>query len=433
MAHTIATIEEKAADVSKILEEETITSVGKDTSHSFQPSEPKEPQWKPLSRRQWVLLAIALVAIAALSWLLYARQFESTDDAQIDGHIDVISSRIPGTVVFVNPKVENNQYVEAGTLIAELDPTDYLAALDHAKADLATRQAAARSAQINVPITGANAFSQLNLAEASLQEALATVQTEEANLAAAQHKVRQDEALYTRADRDRTRWQKLADEGVFSRSDSDAREAEALADAQMIETDRALVAAIQQKVAAAKSLVEQRRAQVAAARTAPQQVSNAQAQVESSTGQVGQAQADVHTAELNLGYTKIYAPVSGVIGRKTVELGQRIQPGQSLLAIVPVNDIWVTANFKETQLAHMQPGQPVTIHVDAFNRDYQGTVENLPGAAGTLFSLLPPENATGNYVKVVQRLPVRVRFNPDQDPTHMLRPGMSVEPSVRVR
>ena len=150
-------------------------------------------------------------------------------------------------------------------------------------------------------------------------------------------------------------------------------------------------------------------------------------------GQVGQAKADVRTAELNLGYTKIYAPVSGVIGRKTVEIGQRIQPGESLLAIVPVDDIWVTANFKETQVKHMQPGQAVTIHVDAFDRDYRGTVENLPGAAGTLFSLLPPENASGNYVKVVQRLPVRIRFNPNQDPKHTLRPGMSVEPQIRTR
>jgi membrane fusion protein (multidrug efflux system) len=148
---------------------------------------------------------------------------------------------------------------------------------------------------------------------------------------------------------------------------------------------------------------------------------------------VSGAKADVHTAELNLSYTKVYAPVSGVIGRKTVEIGHRIQPGQSLLAIVPLNDIWITADFKETQLKYMRAGQPVKVHVDTFGRDYQGTVENLPGAAGTLFSLLPPENASGNFVKVVQRLPVRIRLNPDEDPQHLLRPGMSVEPAVKVR
>lgn len=427
MSHTVDTLEDDL-QVSAILEE----SVPSVPSNGSPQSRPDQPKVKPRARRAWLVAAIALMTISALSWWLYARQFESTDDAQIDGHINIVSSRISGTVVYVNPKAENNQYVEAGTLLAELDPNDDQAALDHARADLATREATAHSAKINVPITDANAFSQLNLAEAGLQEALATVQSEEANLAATQHKVQQDEALYARANRDRLRWQQLVDEGVVSRTDFDAKEAEALADAQMIEADRALVASVKQKIAAANSLVEQRRAQVRAAHTAPQQVSNARTQVESSVGQVGQARADVRTAELNLGYTKIYAPVSGIIGRKTVEVGQRIQPGQSVLAIVPVDDIWVTANFKETQLAHMQPGQSVTIHVDAFGRDYEGTVENLPGAAGTLFSLLPPENASGNYVKVVQRLPVRIRFNPNQDPKHTLRPGMSVEPHVRV-
>jgi membrane fusion protein, multidrug efflux system len=169
------------------------------------------------------------------------------------------------------------------------------------------------------------------------------------------------------------------------------------------------------------------------ARTAPQQLVDAQAKWQSSVGEVERAKADVRTAELNLGYTKIYAPVSGVIGRKTVELGQRIQPGQSLLAIVPLDDVWVTADFKETQLKYMRPGQSVSIHVDTFGRDYRGTVENLPGAAGALFSLLPPDNASGNFVKVVQRLPVRIRFGRDQDPQHLLRPGMSVEPRVKVR
>jgi multidrug efflux pump subunit AcrA (membrane-fusion protein) len=153
----------------------------------------------------------------------------------------------------------------------------------------------------------------------------------------------------------------------------------------------------------------------------------------SSSGQVEQARADVHAALLNLSYTRIYAPVSGIIGRKTVEVGQRIQPGQSLLAIVPVDDIWVTANFKETQLQRMRTGQSVTIHVDSFDHDYSGTVENLTGAAGTLFSLLPPENANGNFVKVVQRMPVRIRFRPGEDPEHLLRPGMSAESTVKVR
>lgn len=387
---------------------------------------------KRISRRALLLLA-AVATVAALGGWIYAQQFESTDDAQIDGHLDAISARISGTVTYINPKVENNQYVEAGTLLLELDPNDYQAALDHARGELATREGEAHSAGVNVPITQTSAFSHLRLAEAAKDEAAATADAEVANLAAAKHKVQQDEAIYARSERDRVRYQALVEKLEISRSEYDARETEATAAAQALESDRASVNAIEKRIAAAQNLITQRQAQVRDAQTAPQQVIDAQARSQSRKGQVEQARADVRTAELNLGYTRIYAPVSGVIGRKTVELGQRIQPGQMLLAMVPVDDIWVTANFKETQLKHMRPGERVTIHVDTFERDYEGTVENLPGAAGPVFSLFPPENATGNYVKVVQRFPVRIRFNKNQDPEHMLRPGMSVEPKVRVR
>jgi membrane fusion protein, multidrug efflux system len=391
------------------------------------------PKQKSLPRWAYAGAALLSLAVVTMAWWLHARHFETTDDAQIDGHINVVSSRISGTVAYVNPRVENNQYVEAGTLLVELDPNDYQAELDHARADLAAREGSARSASVNVPITNANAFSQLGLAEAALDEAAAALATEEANLAAAQHRVQQDQAIAIRAARDEVRYKGLVDGGVVSRLDYDAKEAEALADAQTVEADHALVRAEEQKIAQVRKVIAQRQAQVDAARTAPQQVSDAKAKSESSRGEVSLAKAGVRTAELNLTYTKIYAPVSGVIGRKTVELGQRIQPGQSLLAVVPLDDIWVTANFKETQLKYMHAGQLVSVHVDTFDRDYQGTVENLPGAAGTLFSLLPPENASGNFVKVVQRLPVRIRFNRDQNPQHLLRPGMSVEPTVKVR
>jgi len=380
-----------------------------------------------------LFLAPTVIVLVLVSWWLYAQHFESTDDAQIDGHLNAISARVTGTVLYINPEVEDNQYIEAGTLLVELDPNDYAAELDRARADLVTREAVARSAGINVPITDTSAFSRLHLAEAAREEAAASIAAEEANFVAAQHRVQQDEAVYSRAERDRVRYQALVEKHEISRSEYDARETESVAAAQTLESERATVEAIQQKIVQAHSLVSQRQAQLQEARTAPQQVVDAQAKSQSSVGDVERARADVRTAELNLGYTKIYAPVSGVIGRKTVELGQRIQPGQSLLAIVPLDDIWVTADFKETQLKYMRPGQSVSIHVDTFGRDYRGTVENLPGAAGTLFSLLPPENASGNFVKVVQRLPVRIRFNPNQDPRHALRPGMSVEPRVRVR
>jgi len=395
-------------------------------------SRASEPKRKLVPR--WALGILGLLAVAALSsWWLYARQFESTDDAQIEGHLNAISSRITGTVVSINPRVENNQYVEAGTLLVELDPNDYQASLDHAKGELADREAAVHSASVNVPIADTTAFSQLRLAEAARDEAVATVEAEQAALVEAEHNVQREEAIFARAERDRIRYQALVEKREISRSDYDQRETDAIAAAQSLESGRAVVGSEQQKIVRARSLVNERQAEVESARTAPQQVIDAQAKSRASVGQADRARADLHTAELNLGYTRIYAPVSGIIGRKTVEVGQRIQPGQSLLAIVPVDDIWVTADFKETQLRLMRPGQSVSVHVDTFDRDYKGTVENLPGAAGTLFSLLPPENASGNFVKVVQRLPVRIRFDRDQDPQHTLRPGMSVEPTVKVR
>ena len=396
-----------------------------------QPESPSEVPSRRLSRR--ILLLAATIAVAgACLWWVHSQDYESTDDAQIEGHLDLVSSRISGTVVYINPRVENNQLVEAGTLLMELDPRDYAAELEHAKANLATRTAEAHSAQVTVPIVDASAFGQLHSAEAAKEQALASVASEQANLAAAQHKLQQDEAIYARAERDRVRYEALVEKHEISRSDYDARETEATSAAQAVEADRAAIVSREQRIAETRSLVVQREAQIDAARIAPQQVTDARAKSDSATGHLEQARADLHTAQLNLSYTKICSPVSGVIGRKTVELGHRVQPGQGLLVIVPLDDIWITANFKETQLKRMRPGQSVTIRVDTFGRDYKGKVESLPGAAGPLFSLFPPENSTGNYVKVVQRFPVRIRLDKDQDVDHSLRPGMSVEPTVDV-
>jgi membrane fusion protein, multidrug efflux system len=382
---------------------------------------------------RWMLLLCAAIAVSGASlWWVHSQNYESTDDAQIEGHLDLVSSRISGTVLSINPKVENNRFVEAGALLMELDPRDYAAELEHAKANLVTKVAEAHSAQVTVPIVDASAFGQLHSAEAAKAQALASVESEQANLVAAQHKLQQDEAIYARAERDRVRYRALVEKHEISRSDYDGRETEATAAAQAVEADRAAIASREQKIAEARSLVVQREAQIEAAHIAPQQVTDARAKSESAGGHMEQARADLHSAQLNLSYTKIYAPVSGVIGRKTVELGHRVQPGQGLLVIVPLDDIWITANFKETQLKRMRPGQSVTIRVDTFGRDYRGKVENLPGAAGPLFSLFPPENSTGNYVKVVQRFPVRIRLDKDQDAEHLLRPGMSVEPTVDV-
>ena len=402
------------------------------TEASYQPALKVEaPPRSHLSR--WIFGLVLVAAIAGgVYWYLQSQGFESTDDAQIEGHLDSISSRISGTVTYINPKAENNQMVEAGTLLMELDPRDFEAELEQAKATLDTRSAEASSAQVNVPITTASAFGQLRSAEAAKAQAEASVDTEKANLAVIRHKLQMDQAIAERAERDRVRYQALVDKHEISRSEYDARATDAVAAQQSVESDRASIAAAEQRIVEAASLVAQRQAQIDAAQTAPQQVTDAKAKSASASGQLARARADVHSAQLNVEYTKIYAPVSGVIGRKTVELGHRVQPGQGLMVIVPVDDIWITANFKETQLKKVRPGQSVEIYVDTFGRTFKGKVESMPGAAGPLFSLFPPENSSGNYVKVVQRFPVRIRFDKGEDPDHILRPGMSVEPTVTV-
>jgi membrane fusion protein (multidrug efflux system) len=426
------TVETEVIDTREATGHREVPEREREKTGSGNPDSEKKAPSRRLSR--WILLVFSAAALAGAAWWwVQSQNYESTDDAQVEGHLDLLSARISGTVTYINPRAENNQLVEAGTLLVELDPRDYAAELEHAKANLNTRNAEARSAQVTVPIVDASAFGQFHSAEAAKQQALASVESEQANLLALQHRLQQDDAIHARAERDRVRYQALVEKHEISRSDYDARETEAIAAAQAVEADRAAVTSTEQKIAQARGLVDQREAQIEATRIAPQQVIDARAKSDSATGYLQQARADLHTAQLNLSYTKLYAPVTGVIGRKTVELGHRVQPGQSLLAIVPVDDIWITANFKETQLKHMRPGQSVTIRVDTFGRDYKGKVESLPGAAGPLFSLFPPENATGNYVKVVQRFPVRIRLDKDQDTEHLLRPGMSVEPTVDVR
>jgi membrane fusion protein, multidrug efflux system len=388
-----------------------------------------------VSGRKQILLALALLIAGAtgLSWWRYAGHFETTDDAQVDGHFAQLSSRVSGTVLYVNPLVENDRYVSAGTVLVRLDPRDYQADLDHAHAILDTRQAEADSASLQVPITQAAAISRLHVAEAEKKAAVESVAEAEAVLETANKRVQQDTSLAEHAERDRLRYAALVEKHEISRSFYDARETEAKTAADALAADQAAEVSAERRVAESQRTVAQRQAEIDAAQTAPQQISDARARSNSAIGALEQARADQRTAELNLSYTTIYAPVSGIIGHKTVEIGNRIQPGQTLLTIVPVDDIWVTANFKETQLRRMHPGEPVTIHVDSLGRSYRGSIENMAGASGPLFSLFPPENATGNYVKIVQRLPVKIVFDDDRLKNYRVSPGLSVEPSVRVR
>jgi membrane fusion protein, multidrug efflux system len=362
------------------------------------------------------IVALLLIAGVVFVWHYYSVR-ESTDDAQIDGHINPIGARVTGTVIRVLH--DDNDLVKAGELLVELDPKDYQVALDRAKADLANAEANAVAANVGVPLTTTTSSSQLAAADAALNAAQKEVQSARARVDEAQ-------ANYTKAAADLKRMEMLVQKDEVSRQQYDNAVAAAA-------SARATLDATNAAAASAESRVGQARAQADAAHTVPEQIKVTRARAGAAIAEVQRAQAALEQAELNLQYTKIVAPVTGVLSKRNVEPGQVVQAGQPLFSIVNLDDIWVTANFKETQLKSMRANQPAEIKVDAYGRSYKGTVESIAGASGARFSLLPPENATGNYVKVVQRIPVRIRIDKGQDPNHSLRPGMSVEPTVYVR
>jgi membrane fusion protein (multidrug efflux system) len=397
-------------------------------------SEARAPR-RGMSRRFRLaaLAAGALLLLAGVLYWLHARQYEDTDDAQVDGHIHPISARVSGTVASVNPRVEENRYVQAGTALVEIDPADFKAAVASAQAEVDRLRASAAASGADVPVQSANAIGQLRVAEAAVAQARQGIELESENLKAARARLEQAQANWTWAEADRQRYANLLAKQEISRSDYDQR-LTAARDAQAaVEAARADVAAAQAKLGQARSNVAQQEANLGKARTAPQQIKQVQARFGSASADLARAEAQLETAKLNLSYTRIVAPVSGVIGHKNVEVGQHVQPGQELLTLVQLDDVWVTANFKETQLRLMRPGQPAEVHVDAYGIELPGRVESIAPATGARFSLLPPENASGNFVKVVQRLPVRIRLDRGQDPNHPLRPGMSVDARVKVR
>jgi membrane fusion protein, multidrug efflux system len=371
---------------------------------------------KPIARVLFGVLALVVLGGIYLVWHHYS-QIESTDDAQITGDIYPVSARVGGQVKAVH--VEDNQYVEAGTVLVEIDQSDYQVALQKAQADLAESNASALAARTGVPLTSTNTSSQLQSANANLV-------TAQKQVGAAEARVREAEANHTKAAADLARYKALVDKDEVPRQTYDTAVAAESAARAAWDTARA-------NAAAAESGVTQARAQVSAASTVGQQVEVSRARAGSAEATVGKNQANLDQAKLNLGYTVVRAPVSGIVSKKSVEVGQTIQPGQSLFAIVPLENLWVVANFKESQLKEMKPGQAVKVHVDAYDKDFNAHVDSIGGATAAQFSLLPPENATGNYVKVVQRVPVKVVFEKGQDPQHRLRPGMSVVPTVRVK
>jgi membrane fusion protein (multidrug efflux system) len=382
-----------------------------------------------------ILLAVVGLALIVAAVFLYRHfaAWESTDDAQIDGYIYPVSSRVAGYVTRV--MVDDNQYIEAGTVLVRLDPKDYEVAVANAKATLANDQASATALETNIPLTSVNTSSELTSAEADVENFKAGLVAAQRDFDAAQATLRQAEANDLKAQDDVSRYKPLAAKDEIPQHQYTQAVESEKATAAAVEAARASAAGAEQTVAQARSRVAEAQAHLQYAQTRPQQISVQRSRAEAAEAETQRAAAAFEQAQLNLQYTTIVAPVSGIVGQRSVQPGQNVAPGQQLMTIVPLasDNIWVTANFKETQLTYMRPGQHVEISVDTYGRTYGGHVLNIAGASGALYSLLPPENATGNYVKVVQRIPVKIVFEKGQDPEHLLRPGMSVEPNVKVK
>jgi len=369
------------------------------------------------ARAALVVVALAVVVAGLLAWRHLSGR-ESTDDAQIDGHVNPVAARVGGTVQAV--LVSDNQLVEKGTLLVRIDPRDYEVALARAQADLAENEATARAARTTVPLTSTTAGSQEAAADSDLAGA-------QARLAAAQAQLREAQVRERQTAGDVERFRPLLAKDEISKQQFDAASTAA-------DSARASREAAEAAVRGAEKAIEAARARLAQTRTGREQVDIVSARADSAAAKVEMARAALEQVKLNLSYTEVKAPVAGVVSRKTVEVGQVVQPGQPLLALVPLDDVWVTANFKESQLRSIRPGQPVEVAVDAYGgRTFRGRVDSIGAATGSRFSLLPPENATGNYVKVVQRIPVKIVLEPGQNAEHLLRPGMSVVPAVFTR
>jgi membrane fusion protein, multidrug efflux system len=378
-----------------------------------------------------LIIAAVVLLVAGFFVYRYLSSYESTDDAQVDGHINSVSARISGHVISLN--VRDNQYVQAGTVLVEIDPSDYRVAYEHAKADFESAQAAAAAAGVNVPITSVSTSTQVSSTEADVTSARAGIAAAKQQYDAARAQLAQAEANNVKAQNDLGRYKQLVEKQEISEQQYDDAIAAAKANAAAVEAARANENAAQSQVTQAQGKLVQAEAGYHNAQTAPKQMQVTRSRAEEAEAAALQKKADLDQAALNLQYTKIIAPLAGEVSNRTVEVGQNVAPGQELMKVIPLSDIWITANFKETQLHEMKVGQPVTIDVDANGRSYKGKVDSIAGASGALFSLLPPENATGNYVKVVQRIPVKIVLDPDQNKDQWLRPGMSVEPKVWIR
>jgi len=400
-----------------------------------------------MNKRIGIAIVVVVIAVLATSvWLWATAGRETTDDAQVDAHVTPVAARVGGTVVEVS--IKENQQVDAGTVLVVIDPRDYQVALDKARAELATAEADAAAARVNIPITStaatgnvSNARGGVDQAEAGIDAAQRGIEAANARLATAQARQREAEANAVKTAKDVERFKGLLAKDEIAQQQYDAAVASADAARAGADSAKAQVQEAQAGISVAQSQLMQARAghaqataQLQGAQTAPEQVAAQRARASSADARVLQQKAAVQQAELNVQYATIKAPMKGIVSKKTVEVGQVIQQGQPLMTVIPLEEVWVTANFKETQLENMHPGQPAIVEVDAYGgREFKGHIESLAAATGSRFSLLPPENATGNFVKVVQRVPVRIAIDEKQDAQQLLRPGMSVTAKVYTR
>jgi membrane fusion protein (multidrug efflux system) len=415
-------------------QEQTATHVNDETPGSRS----KESLGKHATTRGKRVLGVTaaiVVAIAGSYFAWKAFRYEDTDDAQVDGHVMQLSARINGQIKDVY--VVEGQLVHAGDALVTVDSQDYKIAEAQAQANLADAQATAASYHWKVPITSVTVQSNLDSAKTAVLNAEAAVRASEQNDESAKAALVQAQANAAKSDADLRRATQLIAKEDISRLQYDQAVATATANRAAVVSAQAGVHAVEQAVQQAQGKLLQAKNDLQTAETAPQQISLTRANAAAADAQIWQREAQLAQAEMNLSYTVILAPVTGIVGKRNVEVGQNVSIGQELVDVVPLDDVWVTANFKETQLAHMRPGQPVEVKVDAYGRKWEGRVTNLGGGAGSVFSLLPPENATGNYVKVVQRVPVRIDFDrtagQEFNAGALLKPGLSVEPVVRVR
>ena len=379
------------------------------------------------SAGKYLVIVVLILLVAGFFFWRYLNTYESTDDAQVDGHLMPLSARISGYVLKVN--VNDNQQVKAGDVLIEIDPRDYQTAADQARASLASAVASAEALNITVPITSVNTSSQTSAAAADVENENAGIKAAQQQYDAAQAQLAQAQANDVKAQNDLVRYKQLVDKQEVSQQQYDQAVASAKASTASVASASAAAAAAAQQITQARSKLAQAEANYQGSQTGPRQVASSRARALSAEADVQQKQAALDQALLNLQYTKIVAPVDGVI-MKSVEVGMNVQSGQQLLTIIPLDDVWITADFKETQLKYMRNGQSAEIKVDSTGRTYKGHVDSISGSSGARLSLLPPENATGNYVKVVQRVPVKIVLEPGENSDHLLRLGMSVEPKV---